>query len=456
MVIYSCEKCGKEFSQKSKYESHKKRKTPCQPEVKEEKEVKKEVKEVKKEEEEDNLKYSKLSYTLTKQISKEDKKNNGIYFTPPKTINENLKFLEPYFKNIKTVLEPSCGSAEFILLMNKQYSDLKITGIEFNKTIYDSIKNLEKDNDNIKLYNMNYLLYDSKEKYDLIIGNPPYFVVQKNEIDDLYYDYFDGRPNIFIVFILKSLKLLNKDGILSFVLPKNFLNCLYYDKTRKYIAENFKILNIIECNDNYIETKQDTIILILQNKMETKENNIYILNNEDYVIFGLPDNIIKLRSLYNDSTTLSKLDFKVNVGNVVWNQCKAILTNDKTKTLLIYSSDIKDNNLNIQTYSNKDKKNYINKKGVTEPVLVINRGYGVGNYKFEYCLIDGSFEYLIENHLICIKYTKSINKKELIKLYNKIIKSLENKKTQEFIELYFGNNAINTIELCEMLPIYDI
>ena len=30
MVKYSCEKCGKEFSQKSHYDSHNRRKTPCE------------------------------------------------------------------------------------------------------------------------------------------------------------------------------------------------------------------------------------------------------------------------------------------------------------------------------------------------------------------------------------------------------------------------------------------
>ena len=86
----------------------------------------------------------------------------------------------------------------------------------------------------------------------------------------------------------------------------------------------------------------------------------------------------------------------------------------------------------------------------------MNRGYGVGNYKFDYCLIDVDYNYLVENHLICIKYTKNIDKKELKILYNKILKSFDNKRTQEFIKLYFGNNAINTTELCEILPIYDI
>ena len=90
-------------------------------------------------------------------------------------------------------------------------------------------------------------------------------------------------------------------------------------------------------------------------------------------------------------------------------------------------------------------------------MLLINRGYGVGKYNFEYYLLnrEENTEYLIENHLICIKYKKDKkNKEELICLYDKIIQSFENKKTEEFINLYFGNNAINTTELCEMLPIY--
>jgi hypothetical protein len=39
-------------------------------------------------------------------------------------------------------------------------------------------------------------------------------------------------------------------------------------------------------------------------------------------------------------------------------------------------------------------------------------------------------------------------------LYNQIIQSLTNEKTEQFIQLYFGNNAINTTELREILPIY--
>ena len=87
-------------------------------------------------------------------------------------------------------------------------------------------------------------------------------------------------------------------------------------------------------------------------------------------------------------------------------------------------------------------------------MLLINRGYGVGNYSFNYCLIKGGFEYLVENHLICIANNNTMSNAELISLYEKIIKSFENEKTKEFIKLYFGNNAINTTEINYMLPIF--
>ena len=409
--------------------------------------------------------YTELSKKLTTDINKTEKKNNGIYFTPPETIHKNIEFLKPYFNNITSILEPACGSCEYILNINNQLlkspeynNNVNITGIELNNTIFEAIKQYETDN--ITLINDDYLKREFNTKYDLIIGNPPYFVMKKTDVDKSYYNYFDGRPNIFILFIIKSLNLLNANGIISFVLPKSFLNCLYYDKTRKYIINNYNILNIIECSDDkYIDTQQNTILLIIQNSKNNKPNNnlSHTLNITEYTIFGTLDNIKQLKSLYHNSKTLYELGFTVSVGNVVWNQCKSCLTDDNKKTLLIYSSDISNNKLAIKKYNNGDKKNYINKKGINGPLLVINRGYGVGTYHFNYCLINETFDYLIENHLICIKYNDdSLSNDELIVKYNQIINSFDNEKTSEFIDIYFGNNAINTTELYKTLPIYDI
>lgn len=404
--------------------------------------------------------FSELTMSLTKSIGKQDKQNNGIYFTPIGIVNKTLQYLEPYMENVKKVLEPSCGSGEYINGLTSLYSALELDCIEFYKPIYNSIKSFEKTiiDSKISIYNEDYLTSTTIEgkKYDLIIGNPPFYVMKKTDVEHKYWEYFDGRPNIFILFILNSLEKLEEGGIISFILPKNFLNCLYYDKTRKHIAENYSVIMIDECNHDFIETKQETLIFIIQNNVPEKGENLkYILHQNEYTIFGTETNIKELKNMYHNSSTLAKMNFSVNVGNVVWNQCKDILTHDKNETLLIYSSDIKNNKLKIKKYSNEEKKNYIKKEGNDSPLLVINRGYGKGEYKFDYCLIEGGFQYLIENHLICIRYNSEVNNDELIKMYKKIIKSLENEKTKRFITLYFGNNAINTSELCNILPIYN-
>lgn len=418
--------------------------------------------------------YSNLSYKLTKLIKKKEKQDNGIYFTPPNTIMKALYLLYDYNKTFNNILEPSCGSCEFIEKLINFYPNAIVSGIEYNQIIYDNIKNNYDNNSNIKIINDDFLKNNLNEKFDLIIGNPPYYVLKKADVDTHYYDYFDGRPNIFLLFIIKSLKLLTDDGILCFILPKSFLNCLYYNKTRKYIYDNYLILNIIECDDDYIETGQQTIIFIIKkNNGNDNGNDNYILKHlsDKYTIFATCEVIKKLNKLYISATTLNALKFKVLVGNIVWNENKSLLTDDPQKTRLIYSTDIKYNTLSNKSYTNIAKKNYINKKGCKEPLLVINRGYGTGNYNFEYALIncghrDGLLnigEYLIENHLICIKYehkeqihVDNANAAEayLIDKYIQIYRSLSDERTAEFITLYFGNNAINTTELSNILPIY--
>jgi len=398
------------------------------------------------------MNYSTLSKNLTSQLSKEDKKKQGIYFTPPTCIHNNLDLLKPFISNIKNILEPSCGSGEYIIALQSICSNINIVGIEQNEIIYNSILSLQ--NKNTSIYSQDYLQYTTETKFDLIIGNPPYYVMKKEDVSKEYYTYFNGRPNIFILFIIKSLHLLNENGILSFVLPKSFLNCLYYEKTRKYIFDSFQILYIIECKEKYLETQQETILFIIQKK-SIINNDKFIIKIHTNIIFSFQENIIKLKELYNNSKSLNELGIKVSVGNIVWNECKDILTDDETKTRLIYSSDIDKDKIILKKYPNLQKKNFINKIGITKPLIVINRGYGVGKYKFEYCLIDQSKEYLIENHLICIEYNNTdLSHEELIILYNKIILSFQNQKTLQFIQLYFGNNAINTTELNYLLPIY--
>ena len=419
--------------------------------------------------------YSSVSKELTATLSKVEKRDNGIYFTPPSCVHHSIELLLPHLpkkaaKNAKfRILEPSFGSGEYITALRKRFPVSNITGVEKNKTIFDAVvqKYFPNTVPGITLLNADFLAYESGTPYNLIIGNPPYFVMKKEEVDAAYQQYYDGRPNIFILFIIKCLRMLADGGIMSFVLPKSFLNCLYYDKTRKYINDKFEILNIVECSDDkYIETAQETVIIIIRKGVgagaEVRAAAItdapFVMRGA-YTIFNTKENIAIFKRLYENSKTLADLRFKVSVGKVVWNQCKDILTDDESKTLLIYSSNITNNRLEIKTYKNDEKKNYINKPGVRTPMIVLNRGYGTGEYKFSYCLIGGGGGreeggYLVENHLICIECVDKIDNADAIARYKKVMKSFTDERTAEFIRVYFGNSAINTTELGNILPIY--
>jgi type I restriction-modification system DNA methylase subunit len=419
--------------------------------------------------------FSELSKKLTKSLSKEEKKNGGIFFTPPACIVDIMSrirvFEENHNRSFDTILEPSCGSGEFISALVREYPRANITGIEYNHDIYSEVSQHFSAVTNVQIHHSDFLRYtDGDSAPDLIIGNPPYYVMKKEEVSPEYYPFFDGRPNIFILFIIKSAKLLREGGVLCFVLPSSFMNSQYYDKTRKYIVCNFTILHIAKCDNGsgYLETQQETFVLMIQKRAPTTTpttsgsgggGGVFEKSGATIFTFNLP----RLAELYAGSHSLYELGFKVSVGTVVWNQCKNILTNDGTKTRLIYSSNIEDGKFVHKTYKNTEKKAFIDKpaSGGGAPMIVLNRGYGVGEYKFDYCLITpesvSSQEYLIENHLICITLADTdADAATPIAEFQRIIRSFQDSRTREFIACYCANNAMNTTELNHMLPIYDI
>jgi len=396
--------------------------------------------------------FSELSIELTDSLSKEYKKKGGIFFTHPSIVNQIIQGVQLYDINIMNVLEPSCGSCEFITQLHTLLPNASIDGVEYDKQIYDKISHL--NSNNISIINEDFLQFETNKNYELILGNPPYFVIKKSDCSKEYHPYLDGRPNIYLLFILRSLSMLSQNGIVVFVLPSNFLNCSYYNKVRKYIHEKFTLVKILDCSNEFLDTDQPTNIIMIQNKLPI-ENNPYVLSMNNSIIFNTIDGIERITELCKDSVTLDQLGFDVHVGNVVWNQVKTTLTDDNNKTRLVYSSDFKDNKLVVTKYKDPKKKNYIEKEGITGPLLVVNRGYGKGKYCFNYCLIDiGDKPFLIENHVICIKYRDEITKIDLLNLYRSIIESFKNPKTKEFIDCYFTNDAINTTELQHILPIY--
>lgn len=317
-----------------------------------------------------NKQYSELTLTLTKQLSKAEKKEYGIFITPRSIIKQLFQSIMsidptkmPQFKN---VLEPSCGTCEMLNYFSENLNNLDFDCIEYNETIFDAIKSMPCNNitNSVCFYKMNFLEYTPDKLYDLIIGNPPYFVCKKTQVPSEFNEFITGRPNIFGLFILKSIILLKPTGILAFIIPRSFLNSVYYAKIRDFIKTTCRIITIQDYdddNDDFIDTDQMTIGLVIQrleHDCENLEDCPYSLKLNNSFIFS--DNSFQLKQLFEGSTTIEKMGLKVRTGQIVWNEHKDILSDNEDHSLLVYNTNIsKNNTLEVKKFKNEEKGQYI-------------------------------------------------------------------------------------------------
>ena len=151
----------------------------------------------------------------------------GQIFTPSYIaefmVNNTITFIINSRKNIPTlrILEPSVGEGIFLkyLLENNL---LNITAYEMDNNLKDYLLN---SYPNVQFKFENFLGSDPNEKFDLIVGNPPY--LGQNYNADLFQDYkkkypicdkyFVGNMDLFYYFIHLGLEKLNPGGILTFI-----------------------------------------------------------------------------------------------------------------------------------------------------------------------------------------------------------------------------------------------
>ena len=145
--------------------------------------------------------YSQLSIDITKELSKAEKKDNGIFISPKiiitKLFDSIIKYASENEISIQTILEPSCGTCEIVNYCDNIFNGVHIDAVEFNDKIFERIKGINFKN-NVTLIHQDFIKFNSLIKYDLIVGNPPYFVLEKNyKINEKMKPYIYGRPNIF-------------------------------------------------------------------------------------------------------------------------------------------------------------------------------------------------------------------------------------------------------------------
>ncbi|MEN9912448.1 MAG: hypothetical protein RI956_892, partial [Pseudomonadota bacterium] len=193
-------------------------------------------------------------------VEKNSKNKFGQYFTPKVVADFMIEMANISEKS--RILEPSCGKGVFLdLLKQKGFNDL---------TAFEIDQELAQKFDCVKYESFVSAKID--EKFDLIIGNPPY-IRWKNLEDELKQElsnnpiwnkYFNSLCDYLYIFILKSIELLNENGELIFICPEYWMNTTHSISLRNYMVQNGYFEEIYHFNETPIFDKVTVSIVIFK------------------------------------------------------------------------------------------------------------------------------------------------------------------------------------------------
>ncbi|MHA1700022.1 MAG: HsdM family class I SAM-dependent methyltransferase, partial [Promethearchaeota archaeon] len=257
------------------------------------------------------------------------KKIRGIFYTDPSIVSFILGKLKGIDES-KKILDPACGSGEFLLgyldkikkLMLKKNRNID----EISKALQQNIWGIDRDplavqisavrlffkalpcvflNQNVyraDALHLNILgmkhagctldCCDGKltgiwlEGFDVILGNPPFFVINKRTfgmqgIMAGFEEIQSSNLNVSSLFLYKFTRALRPGGQLAFLLPRSFLHVESFKQIRRFVL-NHDIKYIFDLGRAFKNVGLQQIILILQNT-KTKNNKIHyaLLDKDD-------------------------------------------------------------------------------------------------------------------------------------------------------------------------------
>lgn len=208
-------------------------------------------------------------------------KLSGSYYTPLKTIRFMKEYLFKENKNYGSVLEPSAGDGRFADVFEENQNIQKLVAVELidEKVSRLSSKGYSKK---VEIVGDDFLDFSekTKEKFDLIIGNPPYISIKNMEDDakekakkvcQKYQLPVSLMQNMWVSFVLGALTCLADGGIIFFVLPMEFLQVQYAEKIRLFLEEHFNTIHILMFKERmFPEIEQESCLVYLTNDLNSK------------------------------------------------------------------------------------------------------------------------------------------------------------------------------------------
>lgn len=224
-------------------------------------------------------------------------KLRGAYYTPLPLAEK----IAEYFKDdnsLKTVLEPSCGDGVFFdaLINQKIIASLQnLTGIEIEKDETEKLAAKLSAYTNIQIQNADFFDFykknSDKERYDLILGNPPYIRYQylsesqRREMSEILTSHkmkSNKLINTWVAFVVACVHLLSENGKIAFVIPAEILQVAYAEDLRIYLSKNLSNITLLTFRDLvFPDIEQEIVVLIGEKTSEQKGIRIVELQDLD-------------------------------------------------------------------------------------------------------------------------------------------------------------------------------
>ena len=345
----------------------------------------------------------------------------GQFYTPSNLVNKCFETID--LDTSARCLEPTYGSGQFLDgLLERGFTN--VTGVEFDKATYE--RTLAKYTaKGVTCLNGDYLLQEFPHKFDLVIGNPPYFPMKgsKNPAKDRtpnpaviakYKEFIKGVPDIYGLCTVKGVMDLADEGILSYVIPTSILTATPFQKMRDYIHKNCEIERV-EIHDQRDEFEGANVeVMIFQLRKTASPSMAFCKRSGSNILFtrerGTDEEADATTSESSRLGDLVKLKIGLFDPSKLAETERPLLSGTRTEATLpiIYMENISNGGLIIDKKLKGTRQQYIAKTykptaQIEAPFIVFNRSVSKGKPKVDgtaikCCLIDEG-TYYVENHV---------------------------------------------------------
>jgi len=352
MVQYTCDKCGQIFSQKGHFTNHQKRKRPCKPIIN--KVIEEKVQEKLKELSENgeivikNINLISNNQNSNIKMDKEYIHSKGQYFTKHESLQKCI--IDFILNNPNIILEPSIGRGDLV----KCVSDT--LNVEFYMCEIDENIELLDDIDRDKVVYGDFMEIKIDDKYDTIIGNPPYVKTKKG--------------NLYINFIKKCFNLLNDNGELIFIVPTDFFKLTSAHKLLSEMVNVGNFTHIYHPNNEGLFEGASIDVMVFRYCKDYSSDKVTLYNNKTKYLIESCGLITFSNDKINMTEKLSDY-FDISVGMVCGRESVyrneeignlKLLSNKDSYTTYIYIDKFPCEDDKINEHLLKHKKDLINRR----------------------------------------------------------------------------------------------